>query len=134
LTLDTKTIIYFDGVCNLCNGFVDFLIPRIHREQMKIASLQGQTAKENLPQGLREEMGSVIVQSQGELYTHSQAVIYIFKNMKKPWPLLGSVLSILPTVIINSLYRFIANRRYQLFGKLEVCRLPSEKERQYFLP
>ncbi len=131
--MNSFNVIYFDGVCNLCDGFISFLFRLGLQENMRVTSLQGDYAKESLPSQMTENLSSVIYQREGEFLKESHAVIMILSDLK--WyfkPIL--VLLILPSFLRDGLYRWVAKNRYRFFGKKETCRLPTENEKGMFLP
>lgn len=128
-----KRVIYFDGVCNLCDGFISTLFFLGLKEPMKVASLQGEYAKDHLPQSLRESLSSVVYQREEELLFESHAVIAILSDLKWYFKPLKIAL-IIPKAWRDGLYKWVAKNRYKLFGKKETCRLPSPSEREFFLP
>ena len=132
--MTTKLIVYFDGVCTLCNHCADFIVQRGSSEVFALTSLQGETAKKRLPPKYQDNLDSVIVEHKGIFYTHGDGAIYILKYLPKPWSYVGILLSILPKKLLHSLYLYVASRRYKLFGKEDLCRLPSQEEKEYFLP
>ncbi len=128
--------IYFDGVCTLCNGFVDFLV-RVDSHghsgpSFKIASLQGKTAKERLPENLRSDLNSVVLWSNGQAYTKSAAVWRIFARLQWPWHVI-TLLQVIPGAWADTAYDFVARHRYLIFGQQRSCRLPTAAEKKYFL-
>lgn len=130
-----KPVIFFDGVCGLCNRFVDWTIRRDRHRVFKFAPLQGETAKQNIgeqPTGQEEEWTLVYVDEDGR-FVRSSAVIRILTRLGGFWKIAGAGY-ILPTSWRDALYRFVARRRYGWFGKRETCRMPSEEEKERFLP
>ena len=85
-----KSIILFDGVCNVCNGFVNFLIPRDEKDQFQFGSLQSQKVKELLNQYHydADDLSTVILIENNKLYPQSTAVLKIFRQMNGAWPLM----------------------------------------------
>ncbi len=126
-------IVYFDGVCNLCNTFVDFLITRDSKRRMKFTALQGQTATDRLPQALRESLSSVVFEdSKGTMYVHSAAALRAIAALGGVYRIaLGFLL--MPAPLRDLVYKTIARRRYVWFGKRDTCRLPTPDERRQFL-
>lgn len=120
-------IIFFDGYCNLCNASVNWIMNRDKKGVFKFASLQGETAK-SLITNHAQKLDSVVLLQNGTIYTHYKAVGLICKQLPFPFNL-GVMFYILP----NFLYNWIANNRYQWFGKKETCRLPTEAEKERFL-
>jgi predicted DCC family thiol-disulfide oxidoreductase YuxK len=129
---DDKGIVFFDGVCGLCNTFVDFLLKRQNAHRFFFAPLQGSTAAEKLPPDLKEKMDTVIYLKNGKIFTESSAALHILKDLGKAWPLLFSLI-IVPPFIRNAVYRWVAENRFKWFGKKDSCRMPSPEERSFFL-
>ena len=127
-----KTIILFDGICNLCNGAVQFLLKRDVNEQFLFASLQSDAAKNILLQYNVKKFGmdSIVFIEDGEIYQKSTAVLKIIKYLNWPWTMI-SVTSFLPLGFRDRMYDFIAQNRYRWFGKKDSCimMLPEYKNR-----
>jgi predicted DCC family thiol-disulfide oxidoreductase YuxK len=132
--LDQKPIIIlFDGVCNLCNGFINFLIDRDANKQFKFASLQSSFGesillKNNLP---TDDYQSVIVLENEELFTKSSAIFKVIERLPN-WRWLR-IFKVLPNFILDGTYGLIARNRYHIFGKRDSCRLPTPELRDRFL-
>lgn len=126
----SANIVFFDGTCNLCNGFVDFLIRK--EPSFSFAPLQGITAQKVLPEELKHGLSTIIYFRDGDFLKQSEAIAYIFKDIG--YSSLWTLMRIFPKAFTNSVYRFISKRRYRLFGKRESCRLPKKEEQAYFLP
>jgi predicted DCC family thiol-disulfide oxidoreductase YuxK len=130
-----QSIILFDGVCNLCNASVDFIIQRDKRAHFKFSSLQAPIASELLrqyPSVKDSSLDSVLLLHKGKLYDKSAAALRIARHLSGLWPMLY-VFIIVPPFIRDAVYRFIARNRYKWFGKSDTCRLPSPEERERFL-
>ncbi len=127
-------IILFDGVCNLCNQWVQFVIKRDPRALFRFASLQSDTAGTLLRQHNYEypPLQSAILLMNGNLYTESTAILHIVHQLREPIQLTGC-LRVVPTFIRNPLYRFIARNRYKWFGKQTSCMLPTPETKMRFL-
>lgn len=125
-------IIFFDGVCVLCNGFVDFVMKRDLERIFRFAPLQGETAKGTLPGEVSRNLSTVVLWSQGQTFLRSDAALMILQQ-------LGGIYSlcrlgwIFPQFIRDAVYVMIASRRYSWFGKRDSCRLPTAEERARFL-
>jgi predicted DCC family thiol-disulfide oxidoreductase YuxK len=130
--MQDRQIIFFDGVCNLCNGFVDFLIRRDKEALFAFAPLQGETARRTLKAEYVKEMRSVVLYSQGQATQKSDAALMILQQLGGGWNLMR-VFWAVPRPLRNFIYDRIAKNRYHLFGKRETCRLPSVEERARFL-
>jgi predicted DCC family thiol-disulfide oxidoreductase YuxK len=127
-----KKIIFFDGVCNLCNGLVDWLIVHDSQKLFNYASLQGKTAKELLPLNVINDLNTVVFFENGKIFYRSEAILRLFSYLPYPWKIL-SFFIILPTFFSNALYNLVAVNRYRLFGKKTTCRLPTLEEKTFFL-
>lgn len=126
-------IVFFDGHCNLCNRFIDFLISRDHANRLKFAPLQGRTAASEL--GSEFNPGApdtVVYKKAGATYTRSTAAIYAVAELGGLYSL-AKILLVIPRFIRDWGYRAVAANRYRLFGRRDTCRLPTEAERQKFL-
>lgn len=128
-------ILFFDGYCSLCNGLVDWLMARDTQNVLKYASLQGETAKTQLPSAYRStgDVDTVLYMREGKIYERSSAILHVLMDLGFPWALMG-VFFVVPTFLRNIVYRIIAKYRYRLFGKEETCRLPTPAEKQKLLP
>jgi predicted DCC family thiol-disulfide oxidoreductase YuxK len=129
----TQIVIYFDGVCNLCNFFVDFVIRRDRNKIFLFAPLQGKTAQKNLGH-LAKNLSTVVVKNPaGALLTESQAVLYVLSRLSFPWSVLSTLGRIFPRLLCDWIYRKVAAHRYFLFGQRQICRLPNPEELAQFL-
>jgi len=126
-------IIFFDGVCALCNGSVKFVIKRDKNNVFKYAPLQGKTANNKLNSLFDLKYPSSIVLLDGEkIYTKTDATIRIAKELPAPWSGLA-LFWIIPRPIRNGVYELISKYRYKWFGKYDVCTIPSTEDRDLFL-
>lgn len=126
--------ILFDGVCNLCNGSVQFILRRDPQARFRFASLQSEAGRRLVTeQGLDPEvLNSVILIEDGRVYRESTAALRIARHMSGAWKLLR-VLVLIPRPIRDAVYRLIARNRYRWFGKSETCWLPTPELRARFL-
>lgn len=125
-------VIYFDGVCGLCNGFIDFIMKIDRKNMFKFSPLQSEHAQKNLPKEFTEDLDSVVVQIDGQTLRKSKAVFAVLKRIGGVWTVASSV-GLLPESFLNKAYDMVAENRYKIFGKKESCRLPTPEERQRFL-
>jgi len=127
--IEQKKIILFDGICNLCNGSVMFVLERERKPIHKFASIQSDTGRELLKWcGLPEDYNqAVILLDQGKIYSGSTAALKIGQTLKFPWSLLSSAGLMVPRSIRDWVYNQIAKHRYQWFGKREVCMIPTSE-------
>jgi predicted DCC family thiol-disulfide oxidoreductase YuxK len=130
----TPSIVLFDGVCNLCNGFVNFIIDRDPDHRFNFGSLQSQRAKvllEGYPTEL-QELNTVVLLEGSKLYTRSTAALRIVRKLSGAWPILY-VFIIIPRPMRDVVYNFIARKRYTWFGRQEACRIPTPELRSRFI-
>ncbi|MDA9120863.1 thiol-disulfide oxidoreductase DCC family protein [Flavobacteriales bacterium] len=130
----SSPILLFDGVCNLCNSSVQFVLERNKKENIQFASLQsdfGQKmlAEINLP---ADYTSSLVLIEEGKSYVKSDAALRLAKHLNGLWKI-GSVLLVFPKFISNPVYDWIAKNRYKWFGKKEVCWIPETKWQSRFL-
>ena len=127
-------VILFDGVCNLCNWWVRFILKHDKNSVFKFASLQSKygiqlLAYYKLPLAPLE---TVLLYDRKELYSHSDAIIKISSKLTGIYKI-GSVFKYLPRFIRDFFYRIIAKSRYGLFGKRKQCMIPEENMKSRFL-
>jgi predicted DCC family thiol-disulfide oxidoreductase YuxK len=127
-------IILFDGVCNLCNASVQFVISRDPRARFRFAALQSEAAAACLQRlGVHGAlMDSVVLIENDRIYTRSTAALRIARGLRFPWPA-AFVLIAVPRPLRDWVYDFVARRRYRWFGKRDVCMVPTPALRDRFL-
>lgn len=129
-----QSVILFDGLCNLCNGAVQFTIERDQQNVFRFASLQSNFAAEKLtPFNIApENLESFILLENGKVYLRSTAALRVAKKLTGLWPLLYGFI-IVPRFIRDAVYNYIAKNRYKWFGKQESCWLPTPELKNKFL-
>lgn len=128
-----KTLILFDGYCNLCNAAVVFILKRDKKEKFYFASLSWPIAleiKKKHPAFAHTD--SILVYQNGKVYDQSSAALKIAGGLRGLWPLLG-IFWIVPKFLRDALYRFIAKNRYKWFGKRDTCMIPNKDVSHRFL-
>ena len=130
----THSIILFDGVCNLCNGAVNFVIKRDPRNVFKFTPLQEKQGVLLLKKHAVDsrKLDSIMLIENGNVYIKSSAALRIARKMSNLWPLFF-VLLIIPSFIRDGVYDFIAKNRYKWFGKKEQCIIPTPGLKEKFL-
>ncbi len=131
-----SAVVLFDGVCNLCNGAVQFMIDRDPKERLRFASLQSEAGRAlltkhgvELPEG---EPDSIVLVAGGRAHDGSGAALRIAARLAFPWPLLAGLL-VVPWFVRDIVYYLIARNRYRWFGKAEECRVPTPELKRRFL-
>jgi predicted DCC family thiol-disulfide oxidoreductase YuxK len=127
-------VVLFDGVCNLCNGSVRFVIERDPHKHFQFAPLQSETAT-TLIGGAADPLAmpdSIVLVDDGRLYVRSTAALRIARRLRFPWPLLW-VFMVVPRPLRDWVYDVIARHRYGWFGKRDTCMVPTKEIRDRFL-
>lgn len=126
-------LVLFDGVCNVCNGAVNFIIDRDPEARFRFASLQSDKGRELCAShGLRQDVRTIVLIEDGTAYTESTAVLRILRRLGAAWPLLYAAV-VLPRALRDLFYRYFAANRYRWFGQRESCRVPTPDIRRRFL-
>ena len=141
-------ILFFDGVCGLCNRFVDFMLRSDSQHRFRYSPLQGETARRLL--GMDGEAGdhqanapppggpqcgdlqSFVFLEKDAFYEQSNAVLLAMRRLGGAWRLIA-VLYVFPRPLRDFVYRIVARNRYRWFGRRDACRLPTPEERNRFL-
>ena len=125
--------VLFDGVCNFCNGAVNFIIRHDGEKKFKFAPLQSEIGQQlQAKYGIGEDVDSIILVENDKAYTHSTAGLRVAKGLGSIWSL-GYVFIIVPSFIRDFFYRLFAKYRYRLFGRTEACMLPTPDVKERFL-
>lgn len=135
MPVQTEHIILFDGVCNLCNGSVQFVIRNDNKmRQFKFASLQSAKGQELLADGGfdQHKSDSFVLISGGNYYTQSTAALRVMKLLGGRFSLLYGFI-IVPKFIRDAVYNLIARNRYALFGRRDECMIPTAELKSRFL-
>jgi predicted DCC family thiol-disulfide oxidoreductase YuxK len=126
-------IVLFDGVCNFCNGWVNFVIARDRSKYFKFAPMQSDIGQELRAKcGVSEEVDSIILIEDDTAYVHSTAALRILRRLGGIWPIFYGLM-IVPKPIRDFFYKLFARNRYRLFGKKDVCMVPTPEVRERFL-
>ncbi len=130
--VQNQAVVFFDGVCHLCNSFVDWVVARDTSRRLLFAPLQGQTAAERLSRRQRDALSSVLVWDGFQVLEKSEAVLCVFAQI--PGYRWTRIARLIPLALRDRIYDFIARNRYRWFGQRETCRLPTAEEKQSLLP
>ena len=129
-----NAIILFDGVCNFCNGSVNFIIDRDPQGYFKFAPLQSEVGEKLLAEnGIDKNVtDSVVLIEKGKVYTHSTAALRVARKLSGAWSWFYGFV-VVPKFIRDFGYKLFAKNRYQMFGKQDACMLPTPDVRSRFL-
>ena len=133
--LEIERLVLFDGVCNLCNGAVNFLIDHDKNNRLIFSSLQSETGQKILEQaGLPTDVfDSILFYDRGAVWDKSGAALKIMRELGGIWRPAAAVGKFVPQKLRDGIYQFIARNRYRQFGKSESCRIPSPDLKSRFL-
>jgi len=127
-----EPILFFDGVCGLCSGFIDFLLQEDKTPVYKFSPLQGDTAKHYLDEAYRSQLDSLALWENKVTLQKSSAVLKCLRDIGGIWGV-SSIFYLVPVMFRDRVYDFIARNRYKIFGERETCRLPTLEEKNRFL-
>jgi predicted DCC family thiol-disulfide oxidoreductase YuxK len=125
-------ILFFDGECVMCNGLVGFVLRHDKKHVFKFAPLQGETAKKYIPQFTNLNLKTVVLMDENGVHTESTAIIKLFLGLGKIFKL-AIIFKIIPKIIRDKIYRYIAHNRYRWFGKTKNCAFLTKEEKKYIL-
>lgn len=125
-------VILFDGVCNLCNAAVNFIIDRDSRALFRFAPLQSDVGQRLVRTCGMQDEDTIILVEHGQCFDRSTAALKIAQRLDGNWPLLGVFLAV-PAPLRDVVYRFIARHRFDWFGKRDSCRMPTPDLKARFL-
>ena len=127
-------VVLFDGVCNLCNATINFIIGHDRTGYFKFAPLQSETGERLMAEhGIdRIETDSVILVENGKAFTHSDAALRIARRLDGIWSWVYAF-RVVPRFIRDAAYRLFARHRYRLFGRQDACMMPTPEIRARFL-
>lgn len=133
-TSQSHPVVVFDGVCNLCNGAIDFIVRHDREAVFRVTANQHGAGRQLLADhGMSpDEVDTIYLFEEGRMYQRSTAALRIARRLPFPWRLLYGFI-IVPAPIRDAVYRVIARNRYRWFGKKETCRLPTPSETSRFL-
>jgi predicted DCC family thiol-disulfide oxidoreductase YuxK len=125
-------VVLFDGICNFCDGVVNWLIRHDRSRQLRFASLQSEAGKRLLAQYGLTDTESMVLIAGGKAYRRSAAALRLLSFL--PWWLQEvRVLWVVPRPFRDAIYDTIARNRYRLFGKRDACMIPTAEQRSRFL-
>jgi predicted DCC family thiol-disulfide oxidoreductase YuxK len=138
-TAASRHLLLFDGVCALCSGVVQFVLTRDQRRVFDFAPLQSDAARETLERFGRDPASldtfHIVADYRGPAPAHverARAALFLMAQLGWPWKA-ASVLGLLPDVLLNAVYNFVARHRYRVFGRRDQCFLPRPEDRDRFI-
>ncbi len=131
---ENSPILLFDGVCNLCNDSVQFVIRNDPKQQLYFAALQSDIGQDMLGQAGIDPaaLSSLVLYDKGRYYTHSSAALRTASYLRLPWNIL-TIFRVVPPFVRNAIYNWIARNRYRWFGKKDQCMMPTPELKARFL-
>ena len=120
--MDSKTVIYYDGICILCSNATNILIKMDKKNILFFSPLQSNYASNTIENKYVEKMDTIIVKRNNEFYTKSLAAFVVLEELKNP---LRYFFYFIPRFLADIIYDFVAKRRYSWFGKKEECIFPN---------
>lgn len=127
------SVVFFDGVCGLCNRFVNFVLPRDTEGRLNFSTLQGSLAKRLVSESDRTNLKSVVFWNGRNCYRESTAVVRILWSLGGVWRAIASLLWCIPWPIRDIGYRLVSRFRYRIFKQVATCRILSQEEQSRFL-
>ena len=133
VNMANQPVILFDGVCNFCNGAVNFAIKRDKKARLKFATLQSGIASQLLDKFnlSARDLNSFVLIENGKVYTRSTAALKVFRYLDGLWPLMYGFI-IVPIFLRDAIYKLIAKNRYKWFGIRKECMIPTPGIRSRF--
>ena len=126
-------ILFYDGVCNLCNGTVRFVLKRDSKQIFRFAALQSDYARSTLARlDVTPELDTIYLLKGGMLYDRSGAALRIARQLRFPWPMM-TVFLIVPKPLRDAVYNWVGRNRYRWFGRTDTCQIPDVDARNRFL-
>lgn len=134
VAVEDGPIVFFDGVCGLCDRAVTAILAADRRGVFRFAPLQGETAARLLDPSETESLSTLVLLDERGTWRRSAAVVRILRGLGGFRRVLGTLLWLVPKPLRDLGYRGVAWQRYRLFGKHETCRMPQPEERDRMLP
>jgi predicted DCC family thiol-disulfide oxidoreductase YuxK len=132
--VDENPVILFDGLCNFCNGAINFVLKQDKKGIFRFAPLQSEAGRRLLQQYHlpTDEFESFVLIDDGKVYTKSSAALRVMNKLPWYWKE-AQIFRVIPTIFRDAIYEFIARNRYKWFGKKDQCMLPTPEMRSRFL-
>lgn len=134
--MEPRHILFYDGVCGLCDRLVQFVLRHDARARFGFAALQSDVAARELGRFGKDprDLDTVyVLGSDGQLRQKGRAIVFVLRQLGAPWSWLGGAVALWPWRLVDWAYDRVAHSRYRLFGRYDACRLPTAEERARFL-
>lgn len=128
----SDSVVFFDGVCNLCNSYVQWLIRRDKKQRLRYSSLQSGYAQQHITDPAILATDSIVFFKNQHYYTKSTAVIHILRTLGFPYRF-ALILLLVPKFLRDWVYDVVARNRYKWFGKRDTCMMPNPSLKNLFL-
>ncbi len=131
---DPSAVILFDGVCNLCNAWVNFVIDHDRAETFSFGAQQSAAGQAMLGalHLTEQDLAGIMLVADGRIYTDSTAILEICARLPRPWKF-AALLRFIPRSVRDAVYRWVSRHRYRWFGRSAVCRVPTPVLQRRFL-
>ena len=131
----THSILVFDGVCVLCSHWVSFVLRHDRQGRFQFAAMQTTTGRKLLLEhGIDpDDPNSFLLFEQGRGYTDTDAIVRVLRSFGGGWKIAAALLAVVPRFVRDPMYRWTARNRYRLFGRHDVCIMPSAQSADRFL-
>lgn len=133
--MENRKIVFFDGVCNLCTGSIQWILKRNKKKDLYFSQIGGDTynlIQKDIPEKF-PTIDSILYYNGDVILVESEAILTLSKSLDFPYSLL-TYLVVIPKFIRDFFYRYVAKHRYRWFGRSEFCLLPNEETNSRFLP
>ncbi|MCZ8344329.1 MAG: DCC1-like thiol-disulfide oxidoreductase family protein [Leptospira sp.] len=133
--MENRKIVFFDGVCNLCTGSVQWILKRNKKKDLYFSQIGSETyilIQKEIPNQF-PEVDSILFYNGSVVLVESDAILSLAKSLDFPYTIICYFV-IVPKFIRDFIYRWIAKHRYRWFGKSEFCLLPNQETNSRFLP
>jgi predicted DCC family thiol-disulfide oxidoreductase YuxK len=134
-----RHLVLYDGVCGLCNGIVQFVLPRDRGHVLDFASLQSVTGRSWLAHFGRtaEPLDTLVVVTNyagpsPDILIKARAALFVAGTLRLPWSILSGF-RVFPSALLNAVYDAVAARRYRVFGRHDFCPLPTPEQKERFI-
>ena len=131
---ESGPIVFYDGECGLCHGFVRFVIERDPRKRFRFAPIKGDTWKRVVDVGREADATTLYLLDDDDLLVRSSAICRLLKGIGGGWWIVGGLLWTIPRPIRNLGYRLVAKTRYLISGRVDACTLPAPDDMDRLLP